>query len=87
MLTFSIQINTLYIPLFSSISQHGFLTRSQFPATMYDAYISTVAEALKDELCTVKLDVLAKSMRQKKDQAEKRVRSVVEVGSGNVGSD
>ncbi|KAJ7933141.1 hypothetical protein B0H13DRAFT_1856431 [Mycena leptocephala] len=47
------------------------LAGSQFPATMYDVYIAAVAAALKDELCTVKLDVLAKAMRQKKEQTEK----------------
>ncbi|KAJ7927947.1 hypothetical protein B0H13DRAFT_1860987 [Mycena leptocephala] len=47
------------------------LAGSQFPATMYDVYIAAVATALKDELCSIKLDVLAKAMRQKKEQADK----------------
>ncbi|KAJ7797046.1 hypothetical protein B0H14DRAFT_3549283 [Mycena olivaceomarginata] len=47
------------------------LAGSQFPATIYDVYIAAVATALKDELCSIKLDVLAKAMRQKKEQVHK----------------
>ncbi|KAJ7938510.1 hypothetical protein B0H13DRAFT_2301535 [Mycena leptocephala] len=47
------------------------LAGSQLPATMYDIYTATVATALKDELCSIKLDVLAMAMRQKKEQADK----------------
>ncbi|KAJ7939746.1 hypothetical protein B0H13DRAFT_2300453 [Mycena leptocephala] len=38
---------------------------------MYDVYIAAVAAALMDELCAIKLDVLAKAMRQKREQTKK----------------